>query len=245
MEDNWRKIVTKNRILWIFNGLLLLVWTLFGYTYLREYSYRYPAVQNYSVLFSKTIPNLLFSLIPLIIMPFCFLNKKVVLSLVCGAAFLVILPIAFWSSVGEFLYDPAICSHTEDIRNYGKYDDAVSEALSLHDVYLPKEVPSEAKNVHYYYHYEKASADTIYISVFWESTEDEIQKLKSNTEWETDEDQKTIIYLSEKSIPGNILQPYLKAVIILDETNNTIRYIVTNQEWDNQGQGDGSGTRGH
>ena len=236
--NKWIKNISKQTVYWLFFVLLVLVFSLFCYNYLGEYAYRYPVIQNYRTLYLKTIPNILFLLLPLILM-LIGLKKKKGIALLCGCAFLIVLPLVWLNSTIEILSAPTFCSYTEDCANYGQYDRAVEESIHLNGQgYLPETIPSEAKNVCYYYRYEHASTDTIYISVSWEYTEAELQKLQNQynaDSWEIYENGKRAVFLSEKTAPGDI-QPYLHAAIVLCETDNMVTHILTND----RGQVDGS-----
>lgn len=231
MTDKWLHSFIKAKIYWLLFAALLLLWFLFCVVYLGDYAYKYPFVQNYHALFSATIPNLFLPLIPIVVGIFCLLNNKRVISIVCGCAFILVLLWALQNSVGELLYSPTICSHTEDLRHYGQYDPKVREAVELNaEGCLPESIPSNAVNARYYYLYEQASADTIYISISWECTDEEMTKHQSKytiNSWEMYDNGKKAAYLTEKSLSGNI-QPYIHAVIVFDESNNVITHIVTN-----------------
>lgn len=224
---NTRKMI----IYWLLFCLLVFLYFGYCFLYLSEYAYRYPVVHNMGVLFLKTIPNVLLPTLLLLVTFFCIRYDKKVISIVCGCVFIIVLPLMFLRSTGEILYSPAICSYTDNPVNYGKYDKEVSQAVTLNAKgYLPETIPSEAKNVEYCYLYEKASANTTYISISWECTDNEIENLQwkhAEDVWALLEDGKQVTYLSPKTQPNDIIQPHFHAVIVYDEANNIITYTLT------------------
>ena len=225
--------IDKQKVCWLFWGLLVLILSVFCYSYLGEYAYRYPTIQNYRILCCYTIPNLLFLLLPLVAMLVGIIKEKRILALICGCVFLISVPFVWFSSVRELLTAPAICSHTEDPKNFGSYDKEMEELIDLNGQgYLPDAIPNKAENVHYYYYYEQAGADTLYVSVSWKYSEDALQKLQSQhpaDSWEKFENGTSVVFLSEKTTSTDIFQPCLHAVIVCNEADNTVTHILTNR----------------
>ena len=81
-----------------------------------------------------------------------FKNKHVIISIVCALLLIAFIPVALFGSFRELIriiiIDTYGCSYTEDIANYGKYDDGQSNPD-----YFPESITEDMTVVKFVYYY--------------------------------------------------------------------------------------------
>ena len=224
----------KSRIHLVMLISLWFLWFLLLWVYLSDYAYKYPTIYNYSSLYFRTIPNLLLPVILLIISGVCFWKKAIISGAATGFICLVLLFISFFSGLAEMLGAPAICSHTTDPDNFAKYDRKVEELIELNaSAHFPRQLPKTASNPQYYYWYMQEGEDVLYIAAEWDVTNEELRNLQSKySEYSYDnlDDCKRIVCQDDEAITSAEMAPCLYTVVMINEKDDRIAYIVCNQD---------------
>lgn len=218
-----RVIVSQKAVLCV--SLICVAWAVwigFAYTHVSNYFYLYPEITSLWEFTSWTLANLLLPTIPLIIGIIFVFYRKYKNAKICSTLFFLFLLISVVRGTVEILYLPTVHSYTDDIENFGVFDGALENNLTLNPVpYFPEEIPDEVQNVQYCYYYEYASSETTYIAISWQ--------------YENRDAFLDIISEFNKQLPTDrncfyFTDAYYCNAVLWDEGNARIVYLISTEE---------------
>ena len=209
--------------------LALCGWGCLVFSYIRDYSYAFPAALRLGAFFTRTVLNLC---VPLALTGVCVIwaaKKPWAVYYVCYLLAVVCLVGGFVRSVGEVLYSPTVCSYTTDPENFGTFDKKLEPNID-HLALFPESIPNSAENVRYTYYFEEASADTVYIALSWQGRQSDIrdylEKLPQ-TSITVNGYGETVYAHPDNQELGTNVKPYLFAEVIVDAEESRIAVVAS------------------
>lgn len=202
-------VVVLYLIAWGFN--ILARWDVLGYKYLT-------ITEPWSFLLNTVVIHMI-PLVVLVLFAVSAYKGKKGRAITFGILFVPLIVLAFLWGTMELLASPTTCSYTNDVKNFGKYDEYVAMQFSERTVF-PDEVYEGAEDVQYCYYYRSASDELAYISVSWKISDEQMFQNYIQNYVETP--------LTEDTYNSGWLQKgeaYRSAVLVDDRTNQ-VAFVV-------------------
>ncbi|MBR5343678.1 MAG: hypothetical protein IK149_07260 [Oscillospiraceae bacterium] len=209
---------TEHKKLWTILGVsaVILVLLLHFIIHLDDiFTYRYLRICDPACaadyLLILFVPSLLCGTLAV----WAIIRRKEIMTWVSVILLTAVLILSFLPLLGRYLYTPAFCSSTDNIKNYRKVDNSW---INMKTEY-PDEVPEDAQETKYFYWYMNIAAEHWFCIASWKLSdpvfEAEVERLRESG-FDISEDNS--IYASEDSVYG-------KTEVLIDWDNRRIAYF--------------------
>lgn len=193
----------------------------------KAYHYSFPLITDSFAFFEWTLLNTLAPFVLLVVSILFFLNRKKGVAMICCILFFPTQFFFIYRGAAEILFHPTVISHTTLTGDFGKYDRWIHDQLNSID-YFPKEIPASAANIQYSYYYCESSTHHARIVLVYDNADISAikQQITESSEFVTS------AYNSESELVYRFADDNLAlgTMIILDEENERVGYIVTSDK---------------
>ena len=207
----------------VFAFLSVVIWIILVCTHLSNYNYLYPSILDVKSFVLSTLFNLFLPVIPLGLSIIFIFGNRAKLATISLALFVPVLGFSYMRGTAEILFSPTVNSYTNDVSNFGVYDEQLEKTLGLNPVpYFPADIPYDVKNINYCYYYRYASTETAYLSISWQyENEDNYFGVAS----EFDQLQATI------GENGYVFtDSYYANAVFMDDDTLSVAYVITTRD---------------